>query len=307
MSTVVTTDDVPPCDRVEYWRNVVWSTWRSVSAEPTARSFEGKMVLSSYGDIGVARVTAGAQTVTREKSDPERACLINMQLKGTGLITQSGRTAVLRPGDIALYDGTHPFELSAAGPNDQLVMQIPRRELVERNLHIDSTVARRAPGVGVAAVTATFARSLLDNSNHVEQSVRTDLGRRLVDCAVMALSCLPNSLGTAETLKSLQREQVMHYVAANASNPDLSVQSVAREFGVSTRTLQKLFAEDEDHLSVRIRRGRLAYARDALRDPLRAHQTISRISDDLGFSHPSHFAREFRAQFGCSPTEYRDG
>ena len=52
---------------------------------------------------------------------------------------------------------------------------------------------------------------------------------------------------------------------------------------------------------------RLDRCRRALEDPAQGHRAIGEIAYDWGFGNQSHFNRRFKAEFGCSPSDYRRG
>lgn len=65
------------------------------------------------GDLSIARISSQAQRVHRTPRDIVRAPLpgyyANLQLRGSSLMVQHGRSTVLRPGDLAIVDTTEPF------------------------------------------------------------------------------------------------------------------------------------------------------------------------------------------------------
>jgi hypothetical protein len=68
--------------------------------------------VDSLATLELSQVTATAQHVRRTPSliaaTAEDYFLVSIQTKGVGAIVQDGRTAVLQPGDFALYDSTRP-------------------------------------------------------------------------------------------------------------------------------------------------------------------------------------------------------
>lgn len=305
MAQVLSTDSVAPPDRLDYWREIICAVYVKLDAEPMSRSsFSGSVSWSSWGETTISRVASTGQTVTRSVDSASNDCLLSVQLRGTGAVTQAKRTAVLERGDFALYSAAEPYQLAFEGDFDQLVVQFPRDALIARNVHIESAVARATQGsTGLGAVITSFVQSMAEHQDDITLDQRAQLGTRLVDFAAMAFS----DLSPETPVREFNRQRILTYVNRNLHDPALSVSSVARAFGVSTRTVQKLFASDELHLGARIRQARLELSREALRDPQRTHHTIAHIASNAGFAGPTQFARAFRSTYGFSPTEYRTG
>jgi AraC-like DNA-binding protein len=82
---------------------------------------------------------------------------------------------------------------------------------------------------------------------------------------------------------------------------ETNVNGIARDFAVSPRTLQRLFAR---HVGVApkdvLQRFRRQEAIDRLSGPGRP--SLARIAADLGYSDQSHLTRDFRATLGRSPS-----
>src|SRR5207245_10078227 len=84
--------------------------------------------------------------------------LARLQQRGIGRVEQDGRAATLSPGDLAFYDSTRPYTLHFDNPFHQLVVQIPKRDLMLRDTR---QLTARALGQGTAGgVVATFMTSL---------------------------------------------------------------------------------------------------------------------------------------------------
>ena len=75
--------------------------------------------------------------------------------------------------------------------------------------------------------------------------------------------------------------------------------------GISVRYGNALLAEEGTSLERYLVFRRLQRCREALVDPAQARRTVSDIAYSHGFSDLSHFARRFKAEFGCSPSECR--
>ncbi|MEM9893957.1 MAG: AraC family transcriptional regulator [Actinomycetota bacterium] len=307
MSQELTTEAVAERDRFEYWREIICAVYVKLDAEPVGGGggggpFEGTVTWSPCGETTVSRVSSDAQIVTRSLDAPNDDCLLSLQLAGVGRVTQGGKTAVLQPGDFALYDAAEHYQLAFDEPLEQLVIQFPRRSLIARNVHVESAVARtNRSDRGAGAILRSFAQSLDTHGPTLGDAERAQLGTKLVDLAAIALSADPPEESVAE----FNRQRVLSYAGQRLHDPALNVTTIAQAFGVSPRTIQKLFAADDIQLGTRIRQARLQRAREALIDPQHRHHTVTVIAADNGFAGPTQFARAFRAAYGCSPTDYR--
>ncbi len=98
----------------------------------------------------------------------------------------------------------------------------------------------------------------------------------------------------------IRLQRAMDLIAAHMGE-SLSVETIAREAGVSSSALQRLFRQSEG-LSVYeyVRRVRLEHAFSALRSGDACVQEASAIA---GYSSPANFATAFKRRFGLTPSE----
>jgi AraC family transcriptional regulator, positive regulator of tynA and feaB len=102
--------------------------------------------------------------------------------------------------------------------------------------------------------------------------------------------------------------RVKTYIEAQLADPELSVERIAHACNISVRGLHRLFAEDPaGSVSSCLWQRRLIRCADALRDPSRAHLSITDVCFSYGFSSSSHFSRLFKDRFGVPPVRYRVG
>ncbi len=303
----LTTDAVDPADRLEYWREIVCSVFLELKVtSPSITSFAGSVDVTSWGQARITRVATQGQTVTRKLPDARSDCLVSLQLTGTGYVTQSGRTAKLGPGDLALYDSIRPYRLDFGAPFQQLVLQFPRQELIARGIDIPGAVARRCSGgEGRGAVAAQFLRTLATHSDELIDPHRDHLGTQAIGHVAVTLADLRGDAVEAQTALAFHRRRALQYVQRNLDDPGLSVSRVAEALGLSVRTIQQAFAEDDTQLSTTILQARLSRARAALLDPAQVGHTITRIAHGCGFLSASHFSRVFKSEYGHTPGEFR--
>lgn len=109
---------------------------------------------------------------------------------------------------------------------------------------------------------------------------------------------LPGTM--AARLRLIQQD-----MAGLLTMPDLTPDLVAARHGISTRYLRMLFADAGTSFRAYVLAQRLERARDALRSPQRAQETIADIAGAVGFSDLSWFNTCYRRRFDQTPRETR--
>lgn len=98
--------------------------------------------------------------------------------------------------------------------------------------------------------------------------------------------------------------RIMDAVNENIGNPNLTVEVLAREIGISRVHLHRKLKELTNQ-SARdfLRNIRLQQAANLLSS---SHHNISEVAFAVGFSNVAHFSSSFKKLYGVSPTEYMD-
>jgi signal transduction histidine kinase/DNA-binding response OmpR family regulator len=97
-------------------------------------------------------------------------------------------------------------------------------------------------------------------------------------------------------------QRIMKVINANISNPDLNVDMLATTVGISRAHLHRKMKElTNQSTHIFIRNVRLQQAAQLLRE---GRQSVSEISDVVGFVSTAHFSTAFKDLFGLTPSEY---
>ena len=95
---------------------------------------------------------------------------------------------------------------------------------------------------------------------------------------------------------------IRQYLDTNYMN-DLSLQSISKEFHISTYYLAHIFKEETGYSPMNyIIRRRIGEAQTLL---ITTRRTITEIASQVGFSNPNNFNIQFQKQVGLSPRKYR--
>lgn len=103
---------------------------------------------------------------------------------------------------------------------------------------------------------------------------------------------------------SRQQEEIVAYVDQNFQRPELSLLTVADQFGISIYMVSRLFKNQtgagfKEYITAR----RLEQAARLL---LGTRESVSSIAAQVGFESPAYFTSLFRARYGKTPSRYRD-
>lgn len=307
----LTTASVDARDRLAFWRDVVCDTFVELDCEShLADGFHGALTNTSLCGIQFSHVAAEAQQVVRSRAKIARSArdyfLLSLQVEGRGTLAQDGRTAILQPGDFALYDTTRPYDLTFGSAFQQLVLRLPREIVSDRLTDTERLTALRISGEhGVGRLASTFLRQLHQQLDEIDPVSVNRLHASVVDLLATALGEQCGVTAASES-QVLIRRRICVFIDRNLANPDLNCAMIAAEHGISERYLRKLFETSEMTVSEWIWSRRLDQARRDLVDPLHAHVSVTAIGYDVGFKDGAHFSRAFKAKFGETPTACRN-
>jgi AraC-like DNA-binding protein len=106
-------------------------------------------------------------------------------------------------------------------------------------------------------------------------------------------------------LRAARLHAIKQDIAENLDQFDLSVTALASRHRCTPRLLQRLFEAEGTTFTEYVLAQRLAWAHRVLVDPRRAHEKVSTLAYDCGFSDLSYFYRVFRRHYGMSPSDVR--
>jgi AraC family transcriptional regulator, positive regulator of tynA and feaB len=179
--------------------------------------------------------------------------------------------------------------------------------------HASFTPHRADAASGIVGTIHRFIDSVLPTFAHMSPATVAVAEESLV--ALISASYLEAGDRThaefgsdaAPCFNPLRWSQLTAYIAANLRDPELDVASCASALGVSKRYIHMIFEAMGMQYGRYVLQQRLARSRDDLASPIWASLSIERIAYRNGFNDPAHFSRRFRAAFGMSPRDFRNG
>ncbi len=314
MSTTLTTHNVAASRRLAFWTDLVCHTYVQLCCDAPrgADVIDGEIVSDELASLQLSRVTATAQFVRRTPALIAQASedhfLVSIQTRGSGVVSQDGRDAVLGPGDFALYDSTRPYQLTFEDDFQQFVLKLPGptlRTALRDTQRLTATTVRGDRGAGHLMIQ--MIRTLAEDIDALAPGSAAAVADSVSQILVAGLAALPAARQVpVSQLTAYHREQIKAFVRSRLADPELGVTQIAHALRLSPSTLHRAWAGEPCSLSDWIWSQRLDAARRDLCDPSRAARTVSEIAFAWGFSDAAHFSRAFRSRFGCSPREMRN-
>lgn len=308
----ISTDDVPAGERLHWWGERIWGLIGRLHSDAYGDThFSGSI---DHGDIGyltVCRLQVSRHRVVRTPSlirSSDRAFLkVVAQLRGHACFEQHGRKAWLAPGDWSVYDTTEAYTVSNPEAVEQLVLLLPKDQLMDRRVLGPGAMVRRFSGsMGVSRLAYEMMNSAFREMEQLPERSGdgvADSVSRLLQLAMLEHIGYPTEVTQREAL----RDRIKHYVQAHLRDPDLSIDRIARALNCSKRHLHAVFEQEESTLADYIQALRLQACRRDLLAQDRARESITDIAMSWGYNSPAHFSRVFRKAYGVAPSELRAG
>ncbi|MEV7457145.1 helix-turn-helix domain-containing protein [Pseudarthrobacter oxydans] len=305
MSSVATSFD--------HWKHLVAESFVPLAAQTAdVDGFRGRMRSRVLDRMSIVEVTATSHEVHRTPAliarAHERYFKLNLQLEGTGLLVQDNREAVLRPGDLAIYDTSRPYTLTFEEQARMMVVMFPCDALALPADYVGQLAAVRMAGsAGLSGIVGQFIRQLSENLDVLSGPSGSRLAANALDLVSTMLHAEMDIAPDRMKPQALLAVSIREYIEANLADPLLSPATIAAAHFISTRHLHNIFHESGTTVASWIRSQRLEGARRDLRDPLHAGKSVGAVAARWGFLDAAHFSRTFRDAFGVPPSDWRRG
>jgi AraC-like DNA-binding protein len=312
MADLFDTRTKPDTERMEFWRHIVCREIFPVAIDPRhdARP-RAAMRCARFGEVGMRQVIGGDHVYVRSLADVKRGdpdtVQLGMPMRGTSILVQDGREAVLTGGDMVIYDSARPFTLVMEERFDWQVFLIPKVTVGKSDVELAAITARRLDSSsGLPALVSRFLRDLAGRTRELEDTAEAAVvGRTVAD---LLLTLIGSALGQShrcEDSNTVLREAALAFMDTHHRDPQLDPMTIASAACVSVRRLHAAFEGSGSTVMDSLRDIRLSAIRRDLHDPRRRQSTLGQIAALHGIPNATVFARVFRAEFGCTPKEFR--
>jgi AraC-like DNA-binding protein len=314
MQTIFDSRTLPASKRYRAWQDAICDIYFQVDCTPEERhDYDGLVREARFGSLILTDTVSAPQVVLRQNRHIARLdkdCYIfGLPQFGRGGLCQRDASFTMHTGAAGLFYASEPYDLRGKAPVRAFWMEIPQHLLASR------FSSGRAPvntllnvERGLGRIAAEFCTALAAESALLDDDARAKLGDEFLDILAAAIDAGLDREPTGEkAVRKARLRSVKAYIDAHLREPDLTLESIARNNGISLRYLHELFTAMETSVSDWIWLRRLQQCHALLTHPEHAARSITEIAFSMGFNSSSHFSNRFREAFGLRPSDVRLG
>ena len=304
-STADTTGDF----LVDRWAQIRRCGYADVATDPVLPGFYGEVSLGRYTSFTLSTKRANAEEVRRSavriaQGHDDEYLFVTFQIRGSCLIEQADHSSLIPPGSLFIYDSSIPYLIRADGPYEQVVIQVNADRAfalagMDRTTDILATPLNFSGAL--SAIPAFFSQLAQHQADDPAGAARLEPHAASLATSLLRLASPQRPATELPTV--LRRDQVLAYIHAHLTDPDLDADRIATAMRLSRRSLYRLFHDTDHTLMDHLRRARIESAQNLLRN----HPTkpIAHIARETGFADERSFYRTFRTFADMTPNDYR--
>lgn len=308
MEEVFSTAHLPREKRYDAWRAAICDHYVHVDVKATRpENYKGFIRESRFGEVTLTDILISEQTIRRNSghiSKLDKDCYYLQFLhRGNVTVVQRGENLISNPARAAIFCATEQYELQCSGEVRSFYLELPRAEFAQRfpkeripvSAAIDSTQA-------LGRISTEFCAMLATESTRLADERRAPLGTQLMDLLALTLmSAETDAPGSDPSVRFARLRSVKLWIEAHIGDPELSLDRIAAENGISVRYLHQLFQNEDRSVSEWIWHRRLQLCYDAIASG--DGRLITSIAYQHGFNSSAHFSTLFRRKYGIAPRD----
>lgn len=299
--------------RMNHWRDVYNANYGETDIQWLGDGpFRARCEFVPFGDAIAGHIDYMFHHVARSKPQiarDSREQLIIGFMKDAPVRAKLGERELDAPANsIFFYSTARPVDFrNELGRITGNTLVLPHAVLADRVGNLDDIVGSLLnpadPSVNLLAryveLVMSSADASLDLKGHIKHT--------LLDLAALAIggSAGDAIIASERGLRAGRLAAIKADIRENIGRRSLSAQAVALRHGITPRYLHALFEDQEKTFSEFVVAQRLARAYGYLTDRRRVETRISDIAFAVGFEDLSTFNRQFKRQYGSTPSEAR--
>jgi AraC-like DNA-binding protein len=306
--------ELPPAARLAAYRDMLGRSVGRFEVEALDDTFDFRMRSFSLPGLGVAQIASSALRIERTRTmpiDTSRDLVLAVVHEGTATSTQRGGEVTVR-GSGAYLTSSHEPVVTRRTAARLTNYSLLRRDLAPDVRDIDRVLLTAMPVDSEAMRLLTgYTRLALEHGTPGTPEASRLAVRHIQDLIALAIGATRDAAETAKGrgLRAARRAELLaraaRLIALRCDEPELSTAAIAHALGVSSRLLQKVFADHGETVMARVWDARIDRAARLLSAADTADRSVTDIAFACGFNDSSHFGRMFAARMGLPPSRWR--
>lgn len=244
---------------------------------------------------------SGAQVDRTEpliRLSPNGLTYLCLCVEGTARLRHRSADLLLKPGRAALCSTTNPLEARHSAHNRLLTIYVDEARLESQVPGVTRLIGSTLAVEGVGELLVQHVLATMKVASGLDSAGLAAASEAVSDLLVGTLCRRTQPVSPA------LEAQISAYVDSWLGDPELTVERIAAAHHISVRTLHRVFQQRGETVSTHIKNRRL----DGCHADLLARPDlmIGAICAKWGITDIAHFSRQYKARFGCTPTDTRD-
>lgn len=306
------TEALPVRHRVEMFREVFARNILGMDVEGVGeRPFRTDMCIRQLPGLNIvwARNSPVRASRTRQLLADGKDGFAFQWSASPGFGERRGRELTLGRNDGILIACSEPGVLALPRTGAMVSLTFPREALRPLSRDLSDCAGKPVPAASPALrLLAGYVELLRRDGLCATPQLQALAVAHVYDLLALALGPLRETAEIAQRdgARAAHLAAIQNYIAEHLG-ADLEIETVAARHKLSPRHVQRLFEESGTTFTEFVREARLERARAMLVSPRFVEMRVSDIAFEVGFRDLSHFNRWFRARFGLSPSDLRNG
>lgn len=303
---------VPERDRRGIWREVVARQYLGMDSDgiPDVPFFVEMNARELPGmTIGGVLLCGTQESRTRETlSDGKADFCFNINQQGRYQVSCRGQELVVGPGEANLQSFAELGNYSRPELGGGFGLRLPRETLANLVPQLDD-FANRAIAANNAALRllADYAQAVNKMDPTTDMVIQQAAVSHLFELVALTLRSAFGAQieATRQGMRAAMLHRIKLDILRNLHKSDLSLGYIAERNALTSRSVQRLFAQEQTSFSEFVLSKRLERVFARLRDPQWDATTVTVLALECGFGDMSTFYRFFRRRYGASPLDVR--
>jgi AraC family transcriptional regulator, positive regulator of tynA and feaB len=263
----------------------------------------GELPLVTIDGVGY-RGGRGKREIARTR---DHFYVATVHVGGTTSLAVRGEERSLVRGDVFVLDTLHEFKFGHEHPYRHLLVKVPKEWLDARLSRPDLLCGSSLPHDNpLTRLFASYLAAGFQTAEQLSPDAATMFAQHLIDLLAEAFTGADGDQPVpSKAWRAAMFARACRLISLKFGDPDLKPDQIAEELGISTRTLQRIFAEHDETVMQHLLQERVGRAAKLLSFPRARHRTITEIAFACGFNDPSHFGRVFAERMGATPSQWR--